>query len=105
MKIVEILTFAPTDKATAYDARPLNDPAGLQRISNELAGQEFVIDPMRLNPGVDWPGASVRDTVPVSVASPTIGRDTFGSINAASTNGAMQRGFPEPRRATIPTRR
>jgi len=82
MKILEILTFAPTDKATPYDTRPLNDPAGLQRISNALAGQEFVIDPLRLNPGVPWPGASVRDTSAMPVTSPTSGRDMVRSIRA-----------------------
>jgi hypothetical protein len=94
MKIIEILTFEPTDKATAYDARPLNDPAGLQRVSNAFTGPEFVIDPLRLQPGVAWPGASVRDTGRMPVASPIIGRETFGSVGAPSRNRVMQRGPP-----------
>ena len=68
MKIVEIPTFSPNE-LKAYDPHPLSRKRvhrdTLQRVSNALAGPEFVIDPMRLNPGVTWPGASVRDTAPM----------------------------------------
>ena len=105
MKIAEILTFAP-NQGEPYDAHPLRldgvDHDKLQRISNALTGPEFVVDPVRLRPGVAWPGASVRDTIPVPVVNPSIGRDPF---NASSANGAMQAGVPEPRRAIMPVRR
>jgi hypothetical protein len=109
MKIVEILTFAPSNEVEAFEPH-LSSPAHsdqdtLQRISNALAEPEFVVDPVRLRPGVAWPGASVPDTTGMPVVNPTIGRDMVRSINTPSTNGAVQRGSAEPRRSLIPTRR
>jgi len=86
MKIVEIPTFSPNE-LKAYDPHPLSRKRvhrdTLQRISNAFTGPEFVIDLMRLNPGVTWPGASVPDTYMMPVPSPSIGRDTFGSGQCA----------------------
>ena len=100
MKILEILTFAPSDEANAYDARPLNDPEGLQRISTAFTGPEFVVDPLRLKPGVAWPGASAPDTVSMPVMSPNIGRDTLGSVDAPTRNGVVQQSPASRRRIT-----
>jgi hypothetical protein len=101
MKIIEILTFSP-GVIEGQSLDPLSsdsiDRNTVQRVSNALTGPEFVIDPLGLQPGVDWPGASVRDTGTMPMPSPPIGRDTVGSVGAPTRNGAMQRGYAEPRR-------
>ena len=97
MKIIEILTFATSNGPEAYDSHPVSSDAvgdTSEWISNALTGPAFVIDPLRLRPEVPWPGASVRDTSAVPVASPTIGRDSLGSSDTSLQTERCSGGRP-----------
>jgi hypothetical protein len=96
MKIVEVLTYVPSNEDRHYplpSSSDGDDRDTLQRIINASSTPEFVIDPLGLQPGVSWPGASAQDTSAMPVTSPTNGRDMVRSIRTPPMESERSRSY------------